>query len=424
MTDKTSAASTHAGVPALMSEFNSLWWEGDSSFPDLGPLVSPAEQRENEHKLKRVVDQVLEEIKHPPTDPEARKLSEQRLALAGREFVKATIGLDDVHLDALQHGGFIECGREFARLVHEFDPTVSREDTFQASRNVWTMNGVQRVLGLPVRMTPSVFAYSLLYPYTDNALDRPDVSEDAKLRANDRFGRRLAGEKLPPEAGDEEKLFRLLEKIETEYARATAPQVYESLYAIHDAQARSVRLMRRDEPPYGVDVLGIAIEKGGASVLADGYLVAGSLTLPQARLLFGLGALLQLGDDLQDIEDDRAKGLATIFSQTAKRWPLDRLTNRLFHFRAVVLEHLACLDAPEAAPLADLMRKATFHLVLDAAGSAPRFYSGAYIKALEAHSPFRFRELARQRRRLERERTSAFALLATAMSAGTPTSST
>jgi hypothetical protein len=424
MADKARGASTHAGVPALLSEFASLWWEGNSSFPDLGRVVTPAEQRENERKLKRVVDQVLGEIKHPPTDPEARKTSEQRLSLAGREFVKATIGLDDVHLDALQHGGFIECGREFARLVHEFDPTVSREDTFQASRNVWTMNGVQRMLGLSVRMTPSMFAYSLLYPYTDNALDRPDVSEEAKLRANDRFGRRLAGEKLPAESADEEKLFRLLEKLETEYARATAPQVYESLYAIHAAQARSVRLMRRDEPPYGVDVLGIAIEKGGASVLADGYLVAGSLTLPQARLLFGLGALLQLGDDLQDIEDDRAKGLATIFSQTAKRWPLDRLTNRLFHFRAVVLEHLACLDAPEAAPLADLMRKATFHLVLDAAGSAPRFYSGAYIKALEAHSPFRFRELARQRRRLERERTSAFALLATAMSAGTPTSST
>jgi hypothetical protein len=70
------------------------------------------------------------------------------------------------------------------------------------------------------------------------------------------------------------------------------------------------------------------------------------------------------------------------------------------------------------------MRKATFHPILDAAGSTPRLYSGAYIKALEAHSPFRFRELARQRRRLERERMSAFALLATAMSAGAPMSST
>jgi hypothetical protein len=423
MTEMASSASTDAGVPALLSEFTSLWWDGDSSFPDLGRLVAPKEQRENERKLKRVVDQVLAEIKHPPSDPGTRKTSEQRLALAGREFVKATLGLDDVHLDTLQHGGFIECGREFGRLVHEFDATVSREDTFQASRNVWTMNGIQRMLGLPVRMTPSVFAYSLLYPYTDNALDRPDVSEEAKLRASERFGRRLAGDDVPTKTVDEEKLFQLVEKIEAEYARATAPQVYESLYAIHDAQARSVRLMRRDEPPYGVDVLGIAIEKGGASVLADGYLVAESLTPPQARLLFGLGALLQLGDDLQDVEDDRAKGLATIFSQTAKRWPLDRLTNRLFHFRACVLEHLACLDAPEAAPLADLMRVATFHLILDAAGSTPRLYSGAYIKALEAHSPFRFRELARQRRRLERKQTSAFALLATAMSAGTPSSS-
>jgi hypothetical protein len=411
MKGKASGASTPAGVPALLGEFSKLWWDGDSSFPDLGRVVTPAGQRQNERRLARIVDQVLAEIKHPPQDPAGRNASEQRLAAAGREFVKATIGLDNTHLDALQHGGFIECGREFARRVHEFDSTVSREDTFQASRNVWTMNGVQRMLGLPVRMTPSVFAYSLLYPYTDNALDRLDVSEEAKLHANDRFGRRLAGEEVPAKTVDEEKLFRLLEEIEGEYPRDAAPHVYESLYAIHAAQARSVRLLRRDEPPYGVDVLGIALEKGGASVLADGYLVAGSLTLPQARLLFGLGALLQLGDDLQDVEEDRAKGLSTIFSQTARRWPLDRLTNRLFHFRAGVLEHLACLDAPEAMPLADLMRTATLHLILDAAGSAPRLYTTAYIKALEAHSPFRFRELTRQRRRLDRRQTSALALL-------------
>ncbi len=416
MANWASDVHTHADVPSLVGEFASLWWEGDSSFPDLGASVSPARQRENERGLARVVDQVLGELRHPPADSASRKLSERRLAVAGREFVKATIGLDDVHLDTLQHGGFIECGREFARLASDFDPTLAREDIFQASRNVWTMNGVQRMLGLPARMTPSVFAYSLLYPYTDNALDRHDVSEAEKRHASERFGRRLAGEPLLPETVDEEKLFRLLEKIEVEHARGASPQVYESLYAIHAAQTRSVCLMRPDEPPYGVDVLGIALEKGGASVLADGYLVAGRLTLPQARLLFGFGALLQLGDDLQDVEADRAGRLATIFSQTARHWPLDRLTNRLFHFRSRVLEHLACLDASEAGPLADLMRKATHHLILDAAGRLPRFHSGAHMSALEAHSPFRFRELARQRRRLERERTSAFALLSAAVS--------
>lgn len=418
MTHAGVVVGTHAGVLGLLSESESLWWEGDSSPPDLGAAVSRAEQCENERRLARTVDHVVAEIKHPPTDPAARKDAERRLGGAAREFVRATMGLDDVHLDALQHGGFIECGREFAKRVRDFDPTMSHEDTFQASRNVWTMNGVQRMLGRPVRITPSVFAYSLLYPYTDNALDRPDVSEETKLLANERFGRRLAGEKLAPQTNDEEKLFRLIGEIESEHPRDASPQVYESLYAIHAAQERSICLMRRGEPPYATDVLGIALEKGGASVLADGYLVAGSLTPAQSRLLFGLGALLQLGDDLQDLEDDRVKGLATIFSQTARRWPLDRLTSRLFCFRSRVLEHLACLDAPEAAPLADLMRTATLHLILNAAGSAPRYYSKTYMRALETHSPFRFRELARQRRRLERERTSGFALLVAAAAQG------
>ncbi len=35
----------------------------------------------------------------------------------------------------------------------------------------------------------------------------------------------------------------------------------------------------------------------GASVLADGYLVAGSLTRGQAECIFGLGVFLQLRDD-------------------------------------------------------------------------------------------------------------------------------
>ena len=63
------------------------------------------------------------------------------------------------------------------------------------------------------------------------------------------------------------------------------------------AQCRSLELLHRTASPYEVDVLGISLEKGGTSVLADGYLVAGSLTRPQAELAFGFGAYLQIVDD-------------------------------------------------------------------------------------------------------------------------------
>ncbi len=160
----------------------------------------------------------------------------------------------------------------------------------------------------------------------------------------------------------------------------TAPRVYESLEVIHRAQTKSVLLLRRDEPPYGVDVLGISLEKGGASVLADGYLVAGDLTRPQAALFFGLGALLQLADDLQDVDSDARSGTLTVFSQTAGRWPLDRLVNRLFSFREVVLAEFHPGDAPGAAQLGDLMRGASLQLILGAVGAAPRHFTRGYVR--------------------------------------------
>jgi hypothetical protein len=67
--------------------------------------------------------------------------------------------------------------------------------------------------------------------------------------------------------------------------------------------------------------------------------------------------------------------------------------------------------APDARPLADLMRRSSLGLILTAAGQAPRLYSKAYTRELEAHSPFRFAVLARERKRLERQRATFLGLL-------------
>ena len=50
----------------------------------------------------------------------------------------------------------------------------------------------------------------------------------------------------------------------------------------------------------------ISIYKGGASVLADGYLMDGELTEKEAFFCVAYGFLLQVADDIQDMEEDRA----------------------------------------------------------------------------------------------------------------------
>jgi len=395
----------------LVDQFTSLWWEGDASFPDMGRTYSHKEHVARERELRELVGKLLLELEAPPETPVEREQAQTRAGEAGRHFARFALDLENSHLDMLIQGGFSREARTFSRLAREFDPQISTADVLQANRNVWTMNGIQRMLGLPIEVTPSVFAYSLLYPYTDNYLDDPLISEETKVSFNERIGRRLRGEAVAPANAQEERMWDLIGRIESQYDRSSHPQVFESLLAIQQAQEQSVRLLRRGASPYEVDVLGISLKKGGASVLADGYLVAGSPSRPHAELFFGLGALLQLADDLQDVKEDRKGALLTIFSQTAQRWSLDGLTNRTFSFRTKVMDYLRAITVPDAQPLADLMRKSSLHLIMDSASQARHLYSRRYIRDLEIHSPFRFSVLQRERHRLERQRVKFLRLM-------------
>ena len=115
------------------------------------------------------------------------------------------------------------------------------DDIFQSLRNVWIMNCIQVLLGIGISVTPSVFAYSMLYPYTDNFLDAGKVSERQKRETNDRLEKRLGGEPVRSETLLENRLFKLVEMIEGQFDRKLFPMVYRSLIGIHAAQVRSMR---------------------------------------------------------------------------------------------------------------------------------------------------------------------------------------
>jgi hypothetical protein len=281
---------------------------------------------------------------------------------------------------------------------------MSGEDIYQAGRNAWTAHGLQWLLRLPVQLTPSILAYSLLYPYTDNYLDDPNISGATKLAFNERFRQRLAGDSLTPVNAQEQVIFDLVAMIEKQYERSDYPTVFESLLAIHHAQGRSLQLLRRTAAPGEVDVLGLSFYKGGTSVLADGYLVSNSLNRAQLQYTYGHGIFAQLLDDMEDVEQDHRAGQLTIYSQPAGHWPLDRLANRTFHFGHRVLLQMDCFDV--AAPVRELIRHGADLFLIDAIGRTDRYYTPAYLRALEAHSPFRFSFLNEQRTEFARRHGS------------------
>ncbi len=389
----------------LLQQFTALWWQSDTRMPSLGPAYTPGQQSAQEAHLEQFTNTLTSTLKRLPRSHSARQATQARIFLALDTFARSALGLEKRHMDVILSHDFGQLATEFPRMARRFDPTISETDIFQAVRNASTMACLQQLLGLPVQLTPSLLAYSLLYPYSDNYLDEPTIPLGTKETFQERSARRLVGEDVAPINAHERAIYSLVGMIEDQFGRSRYPQVYESLLSIHRAQGKSLHLLRYDASPYEVDVLGISLEKGGASVLADGYLAAGHLTATQEEFLFGWGAFLQLADDLQDVEQDRREGRLTIFSQTARRWPLDALTNRTFHFCDRVLERLDGFYDPGLEPLKELMKRSATLLLINAVGNAGHLYSKAYRRELEAYSPFRFSVMKKQGKKFFRQRT-------------------
>jgi hypothetical protein len=127
--------------------------------------------------------------------------------------------------------------------------------------------------------------------------------------------------------------------------------------------------------------------------------------------MFYYGTFTQLIDDLEDVETDLNQGLMTVFSQTARHWPLDTLTNRTFHFWERVQKALERFDSPLLHPLIDLIGKYVPVMLVTEAGLAGKYYTRPYLSRLEAHCPFRFSFLIKERRRLARRGLSPLALV-------------
>lgn len=388
-------------VSALVTHFKELWWSCEPTLLDLGPVYSPNEKKACEAKLVNCLDQLGEELKQASLDrPDRQALQERFFPLVG-DFLKTTFNLEDRHVTALTSYGFAESIEDFVREARQFDPHISAEDIYQAGRNAWTMTFLQYLLGLPLKCTPATLAFSLLYPYSDNYLDDPGVPPEVKVEFSRRFKQRLDGKPVIPASPVEYKIFDLVGMIEDQFDRQKYPQVYASLMAIYRAQDKSLRLQAPHASPYEMDVLGLLFEKGGTSVLADGYLVAGNLDPFQRMFSFYYGAFTQLMDDLEDVERDSRDGILTIFSQTANRWPLDATTSRLIVFGQGLLDDMAQFEVAGLASLEDIMRKCITPLLIDSAGRVGHLYSRSYLNELERHSPYRFSRLKKVRKQVE-----------------------
>ena len=388
-------------VEAQIADTVNLWHSCSQRRPLPCPTYSRSDQRNREQAYDRALTEVEREARAKPVTPADRAATRARTTACFARFSAEALDLQPDAIDLLTND-FLPVGTSLARWARSFDPDLSKEDIVQACRNAWTACGHQPLFGEPIQLTPSILAYSLLYPYTDNYLDQPSISADDKHQFSDRFRQRLRGNPIQAGNQHESALWALVSLIEDQYPRDLHPAVYDSLLAIHRAQEDSISQLDVCGSGPAAKLLQLSCAKGGTSVLADACLCRGHLTPQESHFAFHWGVLLQLGDDLQDIREDMRRGSATLFSRAAVLGiPLDRLADQLLSFSDCVASEMEAL--PSGAPmLRNLLRMSWRSLIVNAIADSHRFFTRAYLAEIEQSSPFRFKFLGARRKRLTR----------------------
>lgn len=232
---------------------------------------------------------------------------------------------------------FYFISKQFVVDARAFDPTMTFEDIGQAIRNVWIILILTKVFNRDMCYHKAIFAYSMLYPYTDNYLDDQTIFKAEKKTFNDWLTRRLKGSVLTNETQSQCKVNALIEMIEDTYERSAFPQVYEALRRIQTGHVKSLLQNQEIEHELSLD---ISIEKGGASVYADGFLIDGTMSDSEAIFSVAFGFLLQLADDIQDLQDDHKTQYYTLISSYKRKRERMKFCSLYLQFIEIVIFEL------------------------------------------------------------------------------------
>ena len=301
MIDVASRAKAYnAAIRQLTEKYVSMWFDAPDLEPELPCRFSASQQQDNENKL----------------ESQLRRFSSRHgdtgclLAAGHSQFtfddVKAIVGSTFFSDEVMNDMFFYQSEQVTKRFIDDaakLDPSLSQDDIHQALRNLWVFNSIQMMLGESIQLTPSAFAYSLLYPVTDNGLDsaaRTPEEKQAYLHWLDQW---LLGDRRTPADEWGVRTAELLALIEKEYPPAEYCEVHSALSAIHHAQSKSILLHRPHSGCSETSLTRITIEKGELRSLRTGIWHRENLTRPKSILFLNMAYCCSL---------------STIFAMSAK----------------------------------------------------------------------------------------------------------
>ena len=386
-----------ATVISLKQKYKRLWLETEDTFPEFEKTYCYIKKKEIEAETTKFLDKLAE--KHLSKNKNYQNNKFQEMDKQEEQDIEKFCLMAGLYMDKQFADGFDRATKIFMKKVKQFDPKLKPENIYQAMRNVWIMNSLQVLMDLEMSCSDSMFAYSMLYPYSDNINDSVLTSVEDKINMNRNFRNWLEGKSCPFENDIEQKIYMLVKIIEEEFDRRQFPGVFQSLLAIYNAQIKSLIQQKQQVTNNESDILDISLEKGGTSVLADGYLIKGILDEIQEDFCFGYGAFLQFADDIQDVRKDKENQHITLFSKLVGRRYLDDIANKLFNYMLKVLN--LHLSSSAFSRLRELIIQNCFFMVLEAIGKNRQLYSKKYIQKIETHFPFTFSYFKTAKKRLK-----------------------
>lgn len=388
-------------IKELKDKYLELWWNTETDLHMTNNKVSFIKKLANERKIEGFRKELFKTLKKYPSKHE-EEIWRKDVFKKIKDMEVNILNSEESIIDFFTNSGYGNVTEDFIDEVKVFDPKMDVYDIFQAIRNVWIMNSIQILFDMEVKLTPSIFSYSMLYPYSDNYLDDDGVSNKDKIEFNKRFREWLLGREAKPLNFNEEQICKLVKRIEEDFKRDTYKEVFQSLLIIHSAQEKSLIQQREKTLPYEKDIIGITFEKGGASVLADGYLVKGNLEKEEAEFMFCYGVFLQIIDDLQDIEEDYNNKHMTIFSQIDGKYPLDRIINKLINFIDEFFRREIIFTSGKSEKLKKIIQNCSKIMIFEAISKNKKRFTREYIKLVESRSIVRFSYFKKIKKRFQK----------------------
>ena len=366
-----------------------IWRDATNSFPDFFVPISKEAQQANEHFLSSYMKHLKRLLKIQNKPYTIKPLWKKRWNKLIHEilFDEPILGIAKTFTNQTLN----EMQREFYcffKKAKKFDDTISMEEIGQAARNYLVYDIFTQIHSLPPTVTPAIFGYSMLYPYTDNYIDNPNFTQAEKNNYNKMIERRIIGETTDSAKTHYKKTYELIDNVIEFYQKEEKEDIRNGLLYMLEAQKISLLQTKsiQKSPLSKKEIFHISSYKGGISVLLDRFYVPSKITEPDYHFYLSYGFFLQLADDLQDITEDRKLGRQTLFSILDTQKEMEETLNKLFHFLQTILS----VYPMNNKNLKDFILKNCYYLLIYSTYGSRENFSNEYITKFEPYLPVSF----------------------------------